>query len=241
MFGYTGYTGSLGQFRRTFMSTALLRAQFESLLIDVGRRVPTTLPTGIPDLDALTGGLPRGAIAEIVGPSSSGKTSTALSILAAATEQREVCAWIDGRDAFDPASASSTGIDLERLLWIRCHGVDQVLRSTDLLLQGGGFGVTVMDLSDLALGALRSIPLAAWFRFQRVIEKTPTVLLLIAAESVAKSASALVLRLNNSAIDWRGELLAGNELRIEIPRARNSNFKTHNPRIFHYVSRYTRP
>src|SRR4051812_38989487 len=115
------------------MSTASLRAQLGSALINVGERVPITLPTGISKLDVLTGGLPRGAITEVYGPPSTGRTSIAFAILAAATAQDEVCALIDGQDAFNPASAASAGIDLQRLLWIRCHDVDQVLRSTDLL------------------------------------------------------------------------------------------------------------
>ena len=223
------------------MSTAILRAQFESVLVDVTRRVSTVLPTGIANLDALTGGLPRGAITEVFGPPSSGRTSIALAILAAATAQEEVCALMDGRDAFDPASGASAGIDLQRLLWVRCHDVDQALRSTDLLLQGGGFGLAALDLSDLPEKAVRRIPLAAWFRFQRVIEKTPTVLLLIGTESAAKSAASLVLRMNESHVDWRGNLLAGSRLNIEIPRLRNPNSAFRIPKFSHDVSRYSRP
>jgi recombination protein RecA len=222
------------------MPTATLRAQLESVLINVERRVWTALPTGIPGLDALTGGLPRGAITEIFGPLSSGRTSMALAILAAATAQEEVCALIDGRDAFDPASGASAGIDLQRLLWIRCHDSNQVLNSSDLLLQGGGFGLVVMDLSDIPVKALRGIPLAAWFRFQRVIEKTPTVLLLIGTESIAKSAASLVLCLSASDADWRGNLLAGNRVHVEISRIRNPKSEIRIPKFFHHVSRYSR-
>ena len=223
------------------MSTASLRAQLESVLVDVERRVWTTLPSGISSLDALTGGLPRGAITEVYGPPSSGRTSIALSILATATGHEEVCALIDGHDAFDPNSGALAGIDLQRLLWIRCHDVDQVLRSTDLLLHGGGFGVAVMDMSDLPVKAIRAVPLAAWFRFQRVIEKTPTVLLLIGNESIAKSAAALVLRLTPSDVDWRGNLLAANQINIEIVRFRTPQSATRNSHFSHHVSRYSRP
>jgi hypothetical protein len=31
-----------------------------------------------------------------------------------------VCAWIDVSNALDPASAAAAGVDLERLLWVRC-------------------------------------------------------------------------------------------------------------------------
>src|SRR5262245_1641611 len=183
----------------------MLRAQLEaafgerihSPFTDLDRRVWERVSTGIDSLDASTGGLPRGAITEIVGGQSSGKTSVALTIVAAASLRGEACAWIDGADAFDPASGVSSGIDLRHLLWVRCHSLDQTLHSADLLVQGGGFGLVVMDFSDLPLNTIRKTPLAAWFRFQRAIENTPTSLLLIGGESVAKSASTLVLRLGS--------------------------------------------
>jgi RecA/RadA recombinase len=122
------------------MQSVVLRAT------DLERRVFESVPTGIAPVDALTGGLPRGAITEICGPPSSGRTSAMVSILVEATAQDEVCALVDGNDAFDPQSGMSAGLDLKRLLWIRCHKLDQVMKSTDLLLQGGGFGRVVMDI-----------------------------------------------------------------------------------------------
>src|SRR5439155_6933508 len=102
-----------------------------------------------------------------------------VSILAEATASGEACALVDGNDAFDPKSAAAAGLELNRLLCVRCHKLDQVLKSTDLLLQGGGFGRVVMDMTGLPLPHVRSIPLASWFRFQRTIEKTPTVLVVM--------------------------------------------------------------
>src|SRR5438034_5499466 len=171
------------------MQSVVLRAT------DLERRVFESVPTGIAPLDALTGGLPRGAITEFFGPPSSGRTSAMISILAEATARDEVCALVDGNDAFDPKSAAAAGVALNRLLWVRCRKVDQVLKTTDLLLQGGGFGRVVMDLTDLPLSHVRSIPLASWFRFQRTIERTPTVLLVMSPESIVKSAASLVLKM----------------------------------------------
>ena len=216
-----------------------LRARLESAFgeriplpfTDLDRRVFETVSTGIGALDALTGGLPRGAIAEIFGPPSSGRTSVLFSILAEAAANGEVCALVDGRDAFDPKSGAAAGIDLNRLLWIRCHKLDQVLKSTDLLLQGGGFGRVVMDLTDLPAPHLRSIALASWFRFQRAIEKTPAVLVVLSPESIVKSAAALALRVELREADWAGN--AGRPLRaaetvIEIVRSRRKRpFQSH--------------
>ena len=58
--------------------------------------------TGIPEMDALVGGLPRGAMTEICGAACSGRTSLLLSALASRTADGEVCALVDARDSFDP-------------------------------------------------------------------------------------------------------------------------------------------
>jgi hypothetical protein len=84
------------------------------------RPAPEMVSSGIRELDALTGGLPRGCLTEICGPASSGRTSVLLSALAHATRRGEVCALIDASDALDPASAASSGIEMGRLLWVRC-------------------------------------------------------------------------------------------------------------------------
>jgi len=76
--------------------------------------------SGIPALDTLTGGLPRGCLTEICGPTSSGRTSVMLAALASATCRGEYCAVIDASDILDPHSAAAAGIDFDRLLWVRC-------------------------------------------------------------------------------------------------------------------------
>ncbi len=85
------------------------------------RPAPETVPTGVAEIDALTGGLPRGALTEICGPASSGRTSLLLCLMAVATARGEVCALVDACDAFDPQSAAAAGVELQRLLWIRCR------------------------------------------------------------------------------------------------------------------------
>jgi hypothetical protein len=101
------------------------------------------------EVDSATGGLPRGCLTEIVGPASSGRTSLLMGILAAATARQEACALVDAEDAFSPHSAADAGVQLERLLWVRCgHSAEHALKAADLLIQGGGFGLVVMDLGD---------------------------------------------------------------------------------------------
>jgi hypothetical protein len=170
------------------------------------RPAPEMLATGIAQLDALTGGLPRGALSEVIGPASSGRTSIMLAALAAASAREEACALVDASDAFDPHSAAAAGVDLKRVLWVRCgtretrnvrrethRSVEQALKSADLLLQSGGFGVVVIDLADVPPEVARRVPLTSWFRFRRAVERTPTVLLVIEQEAFAKNCAALVI------------------------------------------------
>src|SRR6202050_4333985 len=164
------------------------------------RNVFPTVATGIPEIDALTGGLPRGALTEIFGPACSGGTSFLFSALGARTGHDEACALIDGSDTFDPCSAAAAGVDLKKLLWVRCHSIEQTLRATDLLLQSGGFGFIAVDVSDISPKLVRHVPLDSWFRFRRAVEDTPTILMLLEQESNAKSCASLGLRLEAGAV-----------------------------------------
>ncbi len=214
--------------RRTQIESSL-GEQLSSTLLFRERVAPLTTSTGIPTLDALIGGLPRGALSEFSGPTSSGRTGVMLSALASATQREEVCALVDASDSFDPASAAAAGVDLDRLLWVRCseqksiskhmtstplqksgrpgkagfafsHALEQVLKVTDLLLQGGGFGMVVLDLGDIPTESVRRIPLTSWFRFRRAVEPTSTVLLLVEQDPCAKTCASLVLRLHSVSI-----------------------------------------
>ena len=84
------------------------------------RPSPEMVSSGIAQLDILTGGFPRGCLSEICGAASSGRASIILCALARATQRGEVCALVDASDAFDPASAAAAGIEMNRLLWVRC-------------------------------------------------------------------------------------------------------------------------
>jgi len=168
------------------------------------RKLVEMVSAGVPEIDALTGGLPRGGLTEICGPPCSGRTSLLISALASRTARAEVCALVDGRDAFDPHAAAAAGVELKQLLWVRCRNIEQALRSTDLLLQGGGFGMIAVDLSDILPATVRHVPLNAWFRFRRAVEDTPTILMLIEQEPNAKTCASLVLRVGFEGARWVG-------------------------------------
>lgn len=165
-------------------SAATIRRQIEAAL---EKRIPSALTpapkirnavhaTGIEALDKLlNGGLPQGALTEFVGPECSGRTSVALSFLARMTREERVCAWIDVSNAFDPASAASVGVDLRRLLWLRCGVASATTRRASYKfklpekhlvtpapkkgLHGGGFGrhprQEVKGLSNAVEGLLQ--------------------------------------------------------------------------------------
>jgi len=222
------------------VNVAALRFQIESALAG---RVPApfaprpvqaeTAPFRIAEVDALTGGLPRGGLTEICGPPCSGRATLLLSALASGTAHAEACALVDGRDSFDPPSAAAAGVELERLLWVRCGNIDQCLRATDLLLQGGGFGLIALDLSVLPAKTVRYVPLNVWFRFRRAVENTSTILLLADQESNAGTCASLVLRLASGArwaepparpaafaANSRACLLDGAQIQAQLVRSR---------------------
>jgi len=99
-----------------------LERRFPAALTPAPRTIREVATTGIAALDQLLdGGLPVGAISEITGPVSSGRTSLALSFLAQRTREGRVCAWIDAGDSLDAESAAASGLELKQLLWVRCR------------------------------------------------------------------------------------------------------------------------
>jgi recombination protein RecA len=110
-------------------SAVALRSQIEAALAD---RIPSALTpaprcirpvmsTGVGAVDeVLEGGLPIGALTEMVGAECSGRTALALSFVAQVTRAEKVCAWVDVSNALSPESAAACGVDLARLLWVRC-------------------------------------------------------------------------------------------------------------------------
>jgi hypothetical protein len=194
------------------VSAAVLQKQFESLLGGhLGwqtKPAAEAVPSGIPEIDLVTGGLPRGCLTEIIGAPSSGRASLLVSILAEATARQEFCALVDAEDSFDPLSAAAAGVELPRLLWIRCgHSAERALRVADLLLQGGGFGVVALDLGDTPPLAARRISLTSWFRLRRAVEHTPTVLIAVERQSNAKTCASLMLELSRKRALWSGGAL----------------------------------
>ena len=182
-----------------------LKSRFPAALSPAPRTIGEVASTGVHEADQLLdGGLPVGAISEITGPASSGRTSLAIAFLAQRTAEGRVCGWVDASDAFDPESAAANGVALRQLLWVRCKDeparsskmykrLDQALRATDLLLQAGGFASIVLDLGDIAPEHGRRIPLATWFRFRQAADRTRCCLIVLGRAAYAQSSAAVAL------------------------------------------------
>jgi len=204
-------------------------ARLEALLRDLGPRlvrgggeVPAAgcFPTGLAEIDAaLGGGFPRGRVSEVVGPGCCGRTSLALALLARTTAAGELGAWVDRADAFDPASAASAGVDLERVLWVRPRDVGEALQSVEHVLQAGGFPLVLLDLCT---EAAPPVPAAAWPRLRKAAAAAGCALVLLARRRLAGTFADLALELAaarprfESGPDW----LAGFDTRVRLVRSR---------------------
>lgn len=226
-------------------SAALIRAQVEARLASrvpaaFAQRPPVemrTMPTGVTSIDAAIGGIPCGGITEIVGPSlcSTGRKSLQAQLLAGATRE-QFCGLIDASDSFDPRSAQTAGVNLKRMLWIRCGGrgvkaLEQAFKASDLLLQGsGGFGLIMVDLAGISERFVRKIPLTTWFRFGHVVERLAAALVFITPCPVVGTCSSLTLNLSAGQVRWsqpvpgspaHARLSAELDFRVEVAARRS--------------------
>ncbi len=224
------------------LRTKKLDGTLTSALAPLERADPSALiPTDVAALDAcLRGGLPRGQLSELAGPQSSGRTTTLLRMMAAATQRGEIVAVVDAFDRLDVQSAVDAGIDLSRLLWVRgqggegargpglfrAEGLERSVKALNLVLQAGGFGLVALDLGDASAADIRRLPYNTWLRIQRTIEGSDTACVLVGPEPIGRSAGGLTLTFTGRS-SWAGtsdrsRRLTGAESRVQIhsPRRR---------------------
>jgi hypothetical protein len=224
-------------------SLALIRAQVESRLPGAltvyERPSPEVFPTGISALDQQIGGIPQGALTQIHASQSlsSGKTALLVSLMAQVTGHGQFCALVDANDCFDPVSAEAAGVNLARVLWVRCaakprlKSLEQAFKAADILLQNGGFALMAVDLGNVEEKLVRKVPLTTWFRFARVVEKMPAALVFMMPCPAAQSCAGLTLRLACAEADWssvetserklsHAQFLAQLRCEVEIGRSR---------------------
>ena len=105
------------------------------------------IPTGSLQLDIALGigGVPKGRIVEIYGPEASGKTTSALHIIANCQKEGGICAFIDAEHALDPAYAQRLGVDLSSLIISQPDSGEQALEILDTLVSSAAVDLVVVD------------------------------------------------------------------------------------------------
>ena len=142
-----------------------------------------------------------GAITEVVGRLSSGRTSLLMACLRDHTRSGAVVALVDADQAFDLTSAARAGVDLRRLLWVRCDGRrDVALRATDLLVRCPGFALIALDVGE----SPPRLSLAGAFRLKLGVRRSGAALLVISARRIAGAAATLALTTAREALAWAG-------------------------------------
>lgn len=118
---------------------AMLRGNDPSLAVQ-------KIPCGILSIDYLLGGgFPRNRHIEIYGNPSTGKTYTALRLLANAHKLGFKAAYIDNERTFDPVFAEHVGINLDELYYHRQENANRVVDFMEVLLRSNELDVIVMD------------------------------------------------------------------------------------------------
>jgi recombination protein RecA len=161
------------------------------------------LRTGFPALDAaLGGGVPRGIIATLEGPSGSGRSAVAARLLAGATRGGGLGALIESpggpEGSLYPPSLAAAGVDLERLLVVPAPDAPGAARAADVLLRAAAFGLVVIPA--LAL------PAAAWTRLAGLAHRSNAVLLALGGEAPdeLRYFASLRVRLRPRRARWAG-------------------------------------
>ena len=133
---------ALGEIERAHGKGSIVRLGSRDALVPV-----SVIPTGSLAIDSAlgVGGLPRGRLAEIYGPESSGKTTLALSTVAQAQKLGGMAAFIDAEHAMDPVYAQKIGVDVDNLLVSQPDSGEQALQIADVLVRSGAIDILVID------------------------------------------------------------------------------------------------
>src|SRR5439155_613530 len=104
-------------------------------------------------------------------------------------------------EIFDPGSAAQAGIDLRRLLWVRCGSDREVaLRAADMLVRCPGFALVALDLGE----RVPRLPTTAAFRLKFAVRRTDVALLIVGRRRLTGSSAALAVETLREGIEWAG-------------------------------------
>ncbi len=192
-----------------------MKAEFPSSCLREEKR----FKLGVPGIDGGCGGIPAGALTEVVVPPASAGSGLVLgALIGLARRENAYLALVDGGDGFDP---ETMGFErLEHLFWVRCSRLEQAVEAADLLLRDSNFRFHVVDLSHHDSGRLRRVPGRVWYRFQRLARQEGAVVVCFSPVGVIPSARLRLSCLPGEGLeqlDWPREQLAAG-LRVEIIR-----------------------
>jgi recombination protein RecA len=133
---------ALGQIEKQFGKGSVMRMGDSAGFRDV-----PAISTGSLGLDVAlgVGGLPKGRVAEIYGPESSGKTTLTLHVIAECQKQGGTAAFVDAEHALDPEYAEKLGVNLDDLLVSQPDTGEQALEIADMLVRSGAVDVVIVD------------------------------------------------------------------------------------------------
>jgi hypothetical protein len=145
--------------------------------------------------------LRQGAMTELIGSMSSGRTSVLTRCLRAVTRAGGLAALVDVDHAFDPRSAAGAGVDLRRVLWVRGEGRRRdALRAVDLLARCPGFALVALDLGE----SPPRLSLGAAFRLRQAARRSGVAVLVLGSRRVVGGAAALSVRTRRERLAWAG-------------------------------------
>jgi recombination protein RecA len=181
---------AVGQIEKQFGKGSIMRLGQKGAIQPVD-----AISTGSISIDYALGigGLPRGRVAEIFGPESSGKTTLALQVIAEAQKAGGMAAFVDAEHALDAQYAQKLGVDLDNLLVSQPDNGEQALEIVEVLIRSGGVDVVVVDsvaalvpkaeiegeMGDAQMGLQARLMSQALRKLTGVVSKSRTTLVFI--------------------------------------------------------------
>src|SRR5437870_3645378 len=190
------------------------------------------LITGLSFLDqTIGGGLPKGAITELISPQVSAGSASLIHALIQPQRSAVVpvvvprpVALIDGRDSFDPQPLGNAC--LRHLLWVRCNKAFEAIKAADLLLRDCNFPLVFVDLVLNPPEELRKIPQTCWYRLQRLVEPTSAACLVLTRQSMVSSAQLKIVLENLWTLETFEKENAISRLQFRIQRSHFSRLES---------------
>jgi hypothetical protein len=178
--------------------------------------------------------LRQGAMIELVGALSSGRTSVLTRCLSTVTRTGGLAALVDVDHVFDPRSAAEAGVDLRRVLWVRGEGRRRdALKAVDLLARCPGFVLVALDVGE----SPPRLSLAAAYRLRSAARRSRVTLLVVGARRVVGGAATLSVRTCRDGLAWvgpgsRSRRLAGMRTGLQVVRNQGARAPVQSERVW---------